>query len=35
MVKFKTNKFDYINVLHVNATEPGTDAYTAYILDKN
>jgi len=34
MVKFVSNKFENVKVVHVNATEPGTNNFYFYVLDE-
>ena len=34
MVKIVNNKYGNVKVVHVNATEPGTDNFSFYILDE-
>ena len=34
MVKFVSNKFENVKVVHVNGTEPGTDNFIFYVLDE-
>lgn len=34
MVKFASNKYDNVKVVHVNATEPGSNNFYFYVLDE-